>query len=227
MLTKLLPRIQRFPALLTLSILAALAAISPSGAVLAQNSLTLTAVNTVGNESVIPDLTWSTLPTAASCAATGPGWTGSKAPMGHEVLPAITTNATFTLTCTWPQDSQATLSWINPTKNTDNSNYTNPQDTIIKYRANSTVGLDNSAPPCTAPVVCVIVTPSATSRVITGFTTAQTVNFVAMARNTVGVISDPTMAVSKVFTGSGASDVKSISITVNAKPGVITGLGVQ
>jgi hypothetical protein len=218
----------RFRTSFHLKTLLALAALLPAGALLAQNTLTLTAQTVTGTESVIPDLTWSTLPTAASCAATGPGWTGSKAPMGHEVLPAVTTNATFTLTCSWPQDSQASLTWVNPTQNTDGTNYTNPQDIVIKYRPNSTTGLDNSPPPCTAPVVCVIVTPpTATSRVITGFTTAQTVNFIALARNTVGVMSNPSLTASKTFSGSGAQDVKSVSITVNARPNVITGLGVQ
>ena len=208
------------------TVLVLLASLAPLAALAQPPTLTLTALTTTGAESVIPDLTWSTLPTASSCAATG-SWTGAKPTMGHETLAAVTQNATYTLTCLWPQDQTATLTWTNPTKNTDGSNYTNPQDTIIKYRAGSAV-FDNSPPPCVVPVTCVVVTPpSVTTRAITGFLTAQTVNFVAMARNTAGVVSDPSLSVSKAFTGSGAQDVRSVSITVNAKPAVVTGLGVQ
>lgn len=193
--------------------------------VLAQ-TLTFTAVSTVGNDSVVPDLTWSTTPTAQACTASGQ-WAGTKAALGHEVLPAVTTNATFTLVCSWAADSTATLTWINPTQNTNATSYTNAQDIIIKYRTGAG-SLDNTAPPCAAPVTCIVVTPpTTTTRVINGFTIAGTVNFIALARNTAGTVSAPSMMVSKTFTGIGGTDTRSVSITINATPNIVTDIAVQ
>lgn len=70
--------------------------------------------------SAAPNLTWSTTPAAASCAASG-AWSGTKGASGTETAAAIKATATYTLTCSWPADATANLSWIGPTANTDGS----------------------------------------------------------------------------------------------------------
>lgn len=209
----------------TLTLLCALLVASLAAA--QTNTLTFTAATTTGDGSVVPALTWSTTPAATGCNATGPAnWAGVKAAAGTVTLPAITVNATYVLTCTWSPDTIATLTWTNPTKNTDGSNYTNPQDLWLKYRYGA--GTLDVATSCSAPVTCVvIIPPTSTMRSVTGFTTAGTVNFAMFARNTLGVVSDPSMVASKTFTGIGDMVTRSVAITVNPKPDIVTGLSVN
>lgn len=70
---------------------------------------------------VIPTLTWTTTPAGATCTASGdPAWTGSKAASGTQALPArALPTPVYSLTCTWPGDTSAALSWTPPTTNTD------------------------------------------------------------------------------------------------------------
>jgi len=83
-------------------------------------TLTFTAETTTGAGSVVPKLTWATTPAATSCTASGAtDWTGSKAASGTQTLAAITTSKTYSLACTWPGDTKATLTWTAPTQNTD------------------------------------------------------------------------------------------------------------
>lgn len=196
-----------------------------SSVALAQPSFTFSASTTVGTESVVPVLTWSS--NSTGCTASGtPQWTGAKTPSGTQTLPAITQDATYQLTCTWAADNIATLTWTNPTTNTDGSAYTNAQDIQIKYR--STTGPLDADTACTAPVTCVVVTPpTSTTRTITGFNTAQTVRFVVVARNTAGVSSVASNEATKTFTGVGASESRTVAITVNARPNPVSSLSVQ
>lgn len=85
-------------------------------------TFTVTAVSQ-GPGKAVPTLTWSTTsPAPTSCTASGStAWTGTKPASGTLVLPAITVNAAYTLSCTWPTDSIATVSWVAPTQNTDGS----------------------------------------------------------------------------------------------------------
>lgn len=83
-------------------------------------SLTIaTAPGTTAGQ-VITTLTWTTTPAGAACTASG-DWTGTKAASGTETLPAATPPKAYSLRCTWPGDTTATLSWTPPTTNTDGS----------------------------------------------------------------------------------------------------------
>lgn len=69
-------------------------------------------------KTLVPKLTWSTTPAATSCTASG-DWTGTKAAANTETLPAVSAAKAYTLTCNWPGDTTATISWVPPTTNTD------------------------------------------------------------------------------------------------------------
>lgn len=76
---------------------------------------------------VVPRLTWSTTPAASTCAASGAtDWTGTKAAAGTVVLAAVNASRTFSLVCTWPGVTIASLNWTAPTLNVDGTSYTNP-----------------------------------------------------------------------------------------------------
>lgn len=101
-------------------------------------SLTFTAQTTTGNGTVVPILTWSTTPAATSCIASGdPAWTGTKAASGTVTLATINQSKTYNLTCTWPADTSAILTWTAPTLNTDGSNFTDPNGYNIHYGTSS------------------------------------------------------------------------------------------
>jgi len=73
-----------------------------------------------------PTLTWET--SAANCIASGDAeWEGPKASAGTQTLsPAPTTQPrAFALICSTAEDSQALLTWIPPTQNTDGTTLTN------------------------------------------------------------------------------------------------------
>lgn len=202
--------------------------LSPTLAMAAGEVLNFTTATATGDVSVTPSFTWNTVPAAASCNAVGPtNWAGAKAPAGTQALPAINISTDYTLACTWPADSLATLSWVNPTLNTNGSAYTNPQDTVIKYGP-SPQTFTNSPPPCTAPVVCLVVAdPTSTMRTITGFTSTAVIDFAVFARSTASVMSDPSMKASKTFSGTPLTVTRTITITVNPKPSPVTGVSVQ
>jgi hypothetical protein len=107
---------------LILTLLTAVA--SPAFAQTANLVLTTTS----SNARVSSTLTWAN-PTAASCAATGDsGWITAYNALTRPISGTVTLasvpppNArSYTLTCTWPGDNQAVVSWTAPTTNTDNS----------------------------------------------------------------------------------------------------------
>lgn len=82
-------------------------------------TFTATPVATTSPGSV--KLDWS-VPGASACTASG-SWTGTKAASGSQVLAGITTNASYTLSCVKPgaADTQASITWVPPTQNTDGS----------------------------------------------------------------------------------------------------------
>lgn len=194
----------------------------------AQNTLTFSASTTTGDGSVVPALTWSTSPAAASCAASGaPNWTGTKAASGTETLAAISSSSTYNLVCTWPGESIVTFSWNNPTTNTDSSPYTDPKLVRIKHTFDATAALTLPTAPCAGVVVCTDVpqTPTpATMRTVTGISQTGTLRALALAINQRDVAGGPSNASSKVFTGNVTVN-RSVGITVNPVPGVITGFG--
>lgn len=101
-------------------------------------SLTLD-TTTSTNGQVIPALTWSTTPTAASCTASGDStWTGAKAVSGTLTLPATSDPKAYTLGCTFPGQTSIGLRWTNPTTNTDGSAYSNAKGTLIAYGTSAT-----------------------------------------------------------------------------------------
>lgn len=167
--------------------------------------ITFEASVTTGIETVTPELTWSTDPVADSCVAGG-DWAGNKGPSGNEILPSITSSATYNLTCDWTSNS-AVLSWAAPTQNTDGSNYTDPAGYRI-YK--STTSGDYSSPDMVE-----IANPSVTTFVIAPLTQG-TWFFVSTAYNQNGVESDHSNEASKLVGTIGVSEF--VGITVNPKP---------
>ena len=97
----------------------------------AQNIIQFTADVTVGVETVVPVLTWDTIPLADNCVASG-DWSGNKGPAGTETLPAISGSATYNIQCGW-LDTSALLAWDAPTQNTDGTAYTDPKGFKVYY----------------------------------------------------------------------------------------------
>lgn len=174
-----------------------------------------------GVESVVPVLAWSTTPAATSCTATGPAaWAGTKAASGTQTLAAITADATFTLACTWPADTQMKFTWTPATTNTNGTSYTNPKDQIVKWRYKGATEMPLEAETaCTPPVFCATVPPAATTHTASGLTAAGTVEGTVFARNTVDVMSTAAVPfATKAFTGLAQARTLTTSITVDARP---------
>lgn len=119
----------------------------------AEPSITFGASVTSGNGQLATRLTWSTAPAATSCTASGhPAWSGTKQASGSHDMPAITLSGTYTLTlsCTWPGDTTARLSWSAPTQYTDGSAIPAGELAQFRYRihrgtsANSLTPLANT-----------------------------------------------------------------------------------
>lgn len=88
---------------------------------------------------VVPRLTWSTTPAAASCTASGDAaWTGTKAASGTQTLAAVTPPKSYTIRCNWPGSNQAVLSWTAPTQNTDGTPLTNLSGFSVHWGTSST-----------------------------------------------------------------------------------------
>lgn len=168
---------------------------------------------TVGVERVIPVLTWQTLPPADACQASG-DWSGQKAAAGNETLDAITSGATYNLTCAWIEDS-TTLTWSPPTENTDGSPYTDPDG----YRIYS--GQQAGGPYTLAQRVP---DPAVTSIVIESLSQGLWY-FVATAMNQNGIESDLSDETNRLI--GEQTDSRSLGITVNPKPKTVTDLVAQ
>lgn len=80
---------------------------------------------------------------ATTCNAGGDlnAWAGSKATNGTEQIPGSTGTYTLTLSCSGTT-APVTVSWTNPTKNTDGSDYTNAKAVEV-YRAATAGELTN------------------------------------------------------------------------------------
>lgn len=118
----------------------AIAQDAPSG------SFTLsTTVN--GDGTLTPTLTWSTTPAAISCQASGnSAWDGPKAASGTETLAPFPTTEpqAYALVCSWPDNSQALLTWTPPTENTDGTPLTNLAGYRVHWGRSASV-LDSTA----------------------------------------------------------------------------------
>ena len=105
----------------TTRLLGAIAALALAAAAHAQTAPSLTyslTATSPDGKTLVPTLTWSTTPAATSCAASG-DWTGTKAASGTETQAAVSAAKAYTLTCSWPGDTTATISWTSPTANSD------------------------------------------------------------------------------------------------------------
>ena len=209
------------------SIIAALALVAAAVILPAHaQTLTFTAQTTTGAGSVIPVLTWSTTPAAASCTASGDAaWTGTKAASGTATLAAITSSKTYQLACTWPGDTQARLTWVAPTTNTDGSalaKCTSQTDTGPCLRS-FIVNKGTSATELVSPIA--VNDRNATSYTWTGLT-AGTHFFGVEAVTGQGVESALSNVVSKVITST-TSVNRNVAITVNPQPNPPTNLTVE
>lgn len=188
--------------------------------------LTFTAGTTSGDGSVVPVLTWSTTPSAPGanpCTATGPAnWAGAKQASGSVTLPAITSSMTYGLTCTWPAGDSITVSWTNPTQNTDGTPLTDLDSVVFKFRTGT--GPLATATACAAPVRCETARPPVSPKTYTGFA-AGTWRVAAFAVNSTGVTSDPSAEATKVLSSSNVT--RSVAITVNPKPNPPTGVALD
>lgn len=171
---------------------------------------TLTATPADGVGSVTPTITWSGFPAGSICTASG-GWSGTKATSGTQTLPAITFNATYTLTCVSSTGS-ATVSWTPPTQNTNGSALTNLAKYRI-YRAATSSGLSSATP--------IEVEAPASTATLNGLPIGT--NFFAVAAvNSAGVESALSNVASRTIAGATVS--RSASVTVATRPNPPTGL---
>lgn len=207
----------------------------------AQRTIDFSANTTTGDGRVVPVLTWSTSPPAASCTASGQ-WSGEKGPSGTETLPPITSSATYNLSCTWPGDSIATVSWTLPTTNCDGSPLTDLASVVIRYARDADPRIGSSEQGCDGPALTfeeVAAPPTfvyggrvvhdeldVEMRTITGLTEVGEYKFVAHVCNQRGICSGPSNVASKVFTGA-VTVTESVGIQVNPIPSPILNLGVQ
>jgi hypothetical protein len=163
-------------------------------------TITFSANKTSSSTAFAPVLTWSTSPVASSCTASG-GWTGTKFASGTETLPSISSNKTYTLTCSWGSGT-ATVNWTKPTKNTDGSTLTDLSGFKVVYGTSSS-SLNQSKS---------ITGASATSTSI-GSLGAGTWYFAVRAVNTAGNESANSNVGSKTITAATAA--KTLNITVS------------
>lgn len=184
-----------------------------------------TAQTTTGAGTVTPVLTWCTETVAsagATCTNPGPAtsctasgdWTGAKAASGTQTLPAISSSATYNLTCAWPAGTTATMTWTPPTQNTDGSAYTDQNGYVVSYGTSATTLTQSKT----------IASSTATSDTITGLT-AGTWFFGIKARNQAGNLSALSNVASKTLAAGSAQ--RTVGIVVNPLPNAPTGLTVE
>lgn len=178
--------------------------------VLAQTApeLVFTAKTTTGVESVTPELTWSTTPAATSCTASGASnWTGAKPASGSVALAAITTSQTYTLACTWPGDTAATIRWTAPTLNTDGTALTNLAGFRVKWGTSPTLATSSTRD---------ITNPATLTTGFTGLAQGSWY-FGVLAYNSAGVESALSEIKSKTIVAS-ASTTRTVGLVVNPRP---------
>jgi len=155
-------------------------------------------------------VTWNA-PEATGCTASG-GWSGAKTPSGTEQVAGAAGETTFNLSCAGAV-APKTLSWANPTKNSDGSNYTDPKHTEA-YRA-ATAGDLTTA-------VGVAVAHPQTSYVFQNLPVGMNY-FATKAVNQAGAKSDLSSTVSVDVQGSTGSAAP-VTVTGNAEPPPPTGV---
>lgn len=171
-----------------------------------------------------PVASWSTTPEAATCTASG-DWSGDVGPRGQQTLGAVTGSFTYAIECSWPGDSISTVSWTNPTENTDGSSYDNPQDVLIfgsSARTEAELGGATCEQLLGQTELEAVRLPDETMHTFTGLAPG-TYNYVAFARNAMGLCSAASNTASSTIQGSSTMS-DSISGSV---PGAIGGLAVE
>lgn len=205
-----------------------LASMLATAAAMAQtpNALIFNAQTVTGAGSVVPKLTWSTQPAAASCTASGASdWTGTKAASGTVTLAAITSSKTYQLVCTWPGDTTAKLTWVRPTQNTDGTALeicTSQTATGSCLRSFTIYHGDTAA---TMNTTVTVNDRNATTYTFTGLPIGPEF-FAVRAVNGDGVSSDMSNVASKTLT-AGPSATEKVAITVNPQPNEPTALTVE
>lgn len=165
-----------------------------------------------------PSVTWTTSPDAQSCSAS---WSESIDPSGGTATLdrlSTTTSTTLSAGCSWTGDSMATLSWTNPTENTDGSSYdSSTGETVLAWSQDDISGLS-----CyDADTVNTTTRPGdETMHTITGLAPGDW-NFVAFARDSMGVCSEG----SDVATKTTTSEVTASATVTLTPPGVVQELG--
>jgi hypothetical protein len=168
-------------------------------------TITFTANRTSATGSLTPILTWSTTPVASSCTASG-AWSGTKFASGSETLASITSNKSYTLTCSWGNGT-ATVAWTKPTKNSDGSTLTDLAGFKVVY-GNSASALSLSKS---------ITGATATSTSL-GSLGAGTWYFAVRAVNSKGVESANSSVGSKTITAATAARTVAITISSGSTP---------
>jgi hypothetical protein len=166
-------------------------------------TVTITANPTSATGSATPVLTWSSSPVASSCLASG-GWSGTKFASGSETVARITANASYTLTCTWGAAS-TTVTWVAPTRNTDNTTLTDLASFKVVYGRSAT-DLSQTR---------VVSDPRATSTVISSLA-AGTWYFAVRAVSSAQRESDLSNVASKSI--AAASTARTVNVTVTPAP---------
>lgn len=162
-------------------------------------------------------LTWDA-PGASGCVGSGhPEWAGDKTASGTQELPAITLSGTYQLTisCTFPGDRTARLTWVNPTTNTDGTALTNLAGTRIHYGRSADV-LNQTVQ---------VANPSVTTYTLENLDVGQWF-FAVRAYNTNGVESALSNVVTKTLVAS-TTETQSVSLTVNPIPSSPTDVAVE
>jgi fibronectin type III domain protein len=173
-------------------------------------TVTLTANRTTATGSLTPVLTWSTTPVASSCVASG-AWSGTKFASGTETLPTITSNKSYTLTCTWGGSGTATLTWTAPKTNSNGSTLTDLTGYKIVYGNSSTSLTKNQA----------VNDAKATSATVPGLA-AGNWYFAVRALNSKGAESANSNVMQKSI--AGASAAKTVNITITSSTPAPTSL---
>lgn len=147
--------------------------------------------------------------TGGSCTASG-SWTGAKALKGSQTASNLTSNASYTLSCSRPitGTGSAMLEWSKPTTNTDGSPITNLAGFRILYGTSATA--------LTQTVQ--VATPSATTFTVANLN-AGTWYFAVRAYNSAGGESVNSNVDSKTIAAAGAQSVAATrTVAVSAPP---------
>lgn len=169
------------------------------------SATTFQASVTSANGELRTTLTWNS--DRSSCVASGhEAWSGAKPSSGTLELPAISLSGTYALrlTCSTPADRKATVSWTNPTQNTDGSPLTDLAGVRIYFGQQDT------------PTEFRFIAAPGTSTVFEELSDGVW-RFAATAINSQNVESERSVTLSKAITGE-VSEEETVTLTVNPIP---------